>query len=679
MLKKMMLKHKLISAFVAVGLIPISVIAIVIINTASTSIEQLAFNQLESVQIIKKSQIISYFNERMNDAKMFSQIPFIENAIEELNVLSREAADNNFKGQRVLKYEPYKRVYDKHLKFIKSYLETNGYYDIFLFAPNTGKALLTVALESDFATEMKDESHSLARAWQEANRSNKPVLTDMEPYAPSFGAPAMFMVVPVIINGRNIGAIGMQISNDQINGIMLERSGMGKTGETYLVGKDKLMRSDSFIDPSGHSVKESFKGNVENNGVNTAASNKALAGEEGKDIIIDYNGNQVLSVYGPVTFYGITWALIAEIDQEEALASSIAMIKFSTIVWVLLLILVIIIGAVISKSIKPLFRLANKLEVLTSKEGNLSEKLPESGNNEIGILAQLFNKFIESLKYMVINIKESGMQVSTSTSQITASTKQLEATVSENVATTNQIVSAAKEISTTSLELVNTMKSVSELSEKTAASAEEGNSAIEQMDAVMKQLNESLTAISDRLSLINDKAANISKIISTIEKISDQTNLLSLNAAIESEKAGEYGKGFAVVAREMRKLADRTDVATLDIQKLVKEMKSAVSEGVMSMDKFTVDVHKGVEEVSVVSRVLSRVIDQVQELIPKFEIVNDGVNSQSQGAELIKESVIQINEAAKQTADALNETSGALRQLNDAAANLEEEVGRFKT
>ena len=329
--------------------------------------------------------------------------------------------------------------------------------------------------------------------------------------------------------------------------------------------------------------------------------------------------------------------------------------------------------------IKPLGFLAVKLELLASKEGNLSERLPESGNDEIGNVSKLFNKFIESLSSMVLNIKDSGMNVSTSTSQITASTKQLEATVNENVATTNQIVSAAKEISATSKDLVSTMKSVTDLSEKTAVSAEEGNIAIEQMDAVMKQLNNSLSAISDKLSSINDRAANISKIVLTIEKISDQTNLLSLNAAIEAEKAGEYGKGFAIVAREMRKLADRTDVATLDIQKIVKEMKSAVSEGVMSMDKFTVDVHKGVDEVTVVSEVLSKVIEQVQELIPKFEIVNEGVNSQSNGAELIKESVIQINEAAKQTADALNETNSALRQLNDAAKNLEDEVGLFTT
>lgn len=329
--------------------------------------------------------------------------------------------------------------------------------------------------------------------------------------------------------------------------------------------------------------------------------------------------------------------------------------------------------------IKPLGFLADRLQILAAKEGNLSERLPETGDDEIGSVSKLFNRFIDSLRSMVLNIKDSGIHITTSTTQITASTKQLEATVNENVATTNQIVSAAKEISATSNDLVNTMITVTELSAKTAESAEQGNLAIDQMDSVMKQLNDSLTAISDKLSSINDKAANISKIVLTIEKISDQTNLLSLNAAIEAEKAGEYGKGFAIVAREMRKLADRTDVATLDIQKIVKEMKSAVSEGVMSMDKFTVDVHKGVDEVAVVSEVLSRVIDQVQELIPKFEIVNEGVNSQSHGAELIKESVIQINEAARQTADALGETNNALNQLNEAARNLEAEVGLFTT
>ena len=327
----------------------------------------------------------------------------------------------------------------------------------------------------------------------------------------------------------------------------------------------------------------------------------------------------------------------------------------------------------------PLNALSNSLEDLTSKEGDLTKRLPDEGTDEVGTLSKLFNSFVASLEKMISNIQGSGMKVYSSSSQITASTRQLEGTITEHVATINQIVGATKEISATSTELVNTMNEVVDMSEKTTQSATEGDKAISQMDDVMRVLKDSLGAISDKLSLINDKTMNISKIVLTIEKISEQTNLLSLNAAIEAEKAGEYGKGFGIVAREMRKLADKTDVATLDIQKIVKEMKSAVSEGVMSMDKFTVDVLKGVNEVNVASEVMSKVIDGVQELLPRFESVNEGVNSQSEGAAMIKESIIELNKAAKQTSSSLKETSEAISQLNEAARDLESEVGRFKT
>ena len=164
----------------------------------------------------------------------------------------------------------------------------------------------------------------------------------------------------------------------------------------------------------------------------------------------------------------------------------------------------------------------------------------------------------------------------------------------------------------------------------------------------------------------------------SINKISEQTNLLSLNAAIEAEKAGEFGKGFAVVAREIRKLADQSSVAVLDIEKLVKEMKSAVTEGVMGMDKFTKEVHSGVTEVGNVSETMVKVISQVEELVPKYEIINNGVQNQSSSAFAIKESMIQINEAAKQTADAIRETNDAITQLNRVSSLLQSEVKKFK-
>src|SRR5579863_4568239 len=120
------------------------------------------------------------------------------------------------------------------------------------------------------------------------------------------------------------------------------------------------------------------------------------------------------------------------------------------------------------------------------------------------------------------------------------------------------------------------------------------------MENTMRQIMDASGSVSAKLAVLNEKTSNINS-VTTITKVADQTNLLSLNAAIEAEKAGEYGLGFAVVAMEIRRLADQTAVATYDIEKMVKEMHSAVAAGVMGMDKFSDEVRRGVAEVRQVS------------------------------------------------------------------------------
>ena len=185
-------------------------------------------------------------------------------------------------------------------------------------------------------------------------------------------------------------------------------------------------------------------------------------------------------------------------------------------------------------------------------------------------------------------------------------------------------------------------------------------------------------SISGRLEAINEKAENITNVVTTITKVADQTNLLSLNAAIEAEKAGEYGRGFNVVAREIRRLADQTAVATLDIDQMVQEMQSAVSAGVMEMDKFIAEVNCSAEDVGRISIQLARIIEQVQALSPSFENVNVSMGHQSENAQKINLSIVNLSEEMQQTMDSLRETYGAIEQLNEAARSLQDEVSRFK-
>ena len=298
--------------------------------------------------------------------------------------------------------------------------------------------------------------------------------------------------------------------------------------------------------------------------------------------------------------------------------------------------------------------------------------------DEVGRLTNAFRTMTENLNGLIRQVQQSGIQITTSATQIAASGKELEATMTEQVASTNQVAATARQIASTSTKLVKTMEQVESASKVTADSAGASQKDLMQMEATMRKLADSTSSISAKLGTISDKANSINSIITTITKVADQTNLLSLNAAIEAEKAGEYGTGFAVVAREIRRLADQTAVATLDIENMVKEMQSAVSTGVMEMDKFTKEVEQGVEDVRTIGTKLESIIDQVQNLTPRFEEVSGNMEGQSQSAEQISEAMVQLSEASSQSAQSLREINGAISQLNDAAQRLRQEVARFR-
>lgn len=311
--------------------------------------------------------------------------------------------------------------------------------------------------------------------------------------------------------------------------------------------------------------------------------------------------------------------------------------------------------------------------------GDLTTSVEKTGtNDEIGRLQEAFYKMSKNLNGLIQQVQKSGIQITTSATQIAASGKLLEATMNEQVASTNEVAATAREIASTSNQLVKTMNEVEYTSQATAQSAGESQKDLIHMEKTMRMLAEATGTISAKLGTISEKANNINSIITTITKVADQTNLLSLNAAIEAEKAGEYGTGFAVVAREIRRLADQTAVATLDIETMVKEMQAAVSIGVMEMDKFTKEVEHGVDDVRNISVKLESIIEQVQTLTPRFQEVSDNMESQSQGAEQISEAMMQLTEASSQTVASLREINGAIAQLNDASYGLRQEVSRFK-
>lgn len=318
------------------------------------------------------------------------------------------------------------------------------------------------------------------------------------------------------------------------------------------------------------------------------------------------------------------------------------------------------------------------LEVVVQAEaGDLTGKITVSGNDAIGRLGDGLSTMFDNLRTLLYRVQKAGIQVATSTTEIAASARQQEVTGIEQAQTSIEVLSTTKEISANTAQLLKAMEEVTQVAEHTAASSASAQSNVKRMDHTMQRMVSATDSINAKLAALSEKASNINNVLTTITKVADQTNILSLNAAIEAEKAGEAGRGFSVVATEIRRLADQTSVATWDIEQMLKEMQSAVSASVMGMDKFTEEIRRSVDETRQVGDGLTDVIEQVQKLTPRFDLVFEGMQSQAVGASQITETMTQLNEATQQAVDALKATSEAVQQLQYAAQDLQTGVSSF--
>ena len=324
----------------------------------------------------------------------------------------------------------------------------------------------------------------------------------------------------------------------------------------------------------------------------------------------------------------------------------------------------------------PMNRIVKILDVM--RTGDLTSRLNLDRKDEFGAVETGFNDMMTELNSLVSQAQRSSVQVTTSVTEIAATSKQQQATATETAATTTEIGATSREIAATSRDLVRTMTEVSTAADQASVLAGSGQQGLARMEDTMHSVMGAADLVNAKLAILNEKAGNINQVVVTIVKVADQTNLLSLNAAIEAEKAGEYGRGFAVVATEVRRLADQTAVATYDIEQMVREIQSAVSAGVMGMDKFSEEVRRGMAEVQQVGEQLSQIIHQVQALAPRVLMVNEGMQAQATGAEQINHALVQLGDASSQTVESLRQASFAIDELSQVAVGLRSGVSRFK-
>ncbi len=326
---------------------------------------------------------------------------------------------------------------------------------------------------------------------------------------------------------------------------------------------------------------------------------------------------------------------------------------------------------------RPVRRLVTAAREIAT--GNLDVDLADvHTRDEVGELGQAIQAMTRDLASLVSQVQRSSVQLAASATEIAATSRQQEATTVSLSAATSQVAAAVNEISATTQDLSRTMNEVKQVAQAAETEADRGQAGLAGMDQTLQQFEQAIRNVAARLADITEKTGAIGAVVNTITKVAEKTNLLSLNAAIEAERAGEHGRGFAVVAREIRMLADQTAVATLDIENMVRQMEGAVAAGVAETGHFNRDVRQGLATLAEVGRQLHGIIEQVKTMTPRFRMVSEGMDAQSAGARQISEAMGQLNLTTSQNAEALRQFQAATEMLSRSARDMQSETARFK-
>ncbi len=578
-------------------------------------------------------------------------------------------------------------------EFYAQYIEKYGYYDLFLMNPD-GHVFYSVTHEPDYQTNMvsgKFKSSGLGKLTRDVLKSGSYGMIDFEPYAPSNGVPASFIAEPVVNGGKVELVVALQLSLDSINAVMQQRDGMGETGETYLVGLDKLMRSDSFLDPDNHSVKASFS-NPSRGRVDTEAVTAALSGTTGAKILTDYRGNLVLSAYAPLKVGDTTWAIIAEIDKSEAFASIAKMEILMAVTALAGIIATVIAGYLFAKGMaKPILGMAYSMSELAN--GNLQVDVPLLGrSDEIGEMASAVQVFKENA--IQVQGLEKERQQDHENRKVERSVLMCELAdnfqrkignvVQSVAAAATQMQSSAEVMTATAEQTSVQADGVAMASGQAAANVQTVATAAEQLSSsineISKQVHHSLSANQDVVSKAKlsqntvhelvQSADKIGEVVELISDVAEQTNLLALNATIEAARAGSSGKGFAVVASEVKTLASQTAQATKEIRGQIFNIQNVAQNAAISLKDIG-------DSIAVVSENTTSVSSAVEQQDAATQEIFRNVEQAAVGTQEVSTSIVLVTQGASETGSAATQILSAAAELALQSERLNVEVDIF--
>ena len=674
-MKQRTIAARLLFWFLIISLVPCAILTMIITRMANRSLEDAVRNNLVQIMATKADELEIYAAERIQDVTVLSRGSSTIRGIQELTAQNVPAMQKNNAGKQLNS----QRITNENVnqqdfaKTLSDFAKSSGISQV-LLVDNAGTILFSMdglfgAGTSLFAGELA--TSELAVGFDRSQTLMQSNLCGFQIYAGA-SVPVAFATSPVIENGKVIGVLAIGFDAQRVWHLLSDLSGLGDTGEIVTSQKDG---EDMLVTiPLRHNPDAAFKLKILA-GVNKSTAAKLAAnGNRGFGNALDYRGENVVAAWCYLPSY--RWGMTVKQDTSEAYA--LLSFQRNLILGISLVIVlgVIVTALIVARSISNPIRAAVRVAKLVAA-GDLRTSINETSDDETGVLLTSIQIMTYDLRTLIASIQVSSATLIDIATTMQANSAEQQQVVAQYGSSTSQAVASVKQISATSQELAHTMEDVNAVAASTGLKAQESSANLIKMQSTMRQLETTTASFGEKLAIIHERTTKINVVVSTMAKVADQTNLLSINAAIEAEKAGKHGLGFLVVASEISRLADQTGTAAVDIERMVNEMQTSVSAGVKEMSNFAGQVRGGVREIGEVSNKLSEIISAVQNISSRFGEVAQGMSAQSQGADQIRQAMMHLAQGANQTADSLNNFNSATSLLLEAVGNLKVEVSRF--